>query len=88
MQRDSIAFHVAELTPDEIQAVKSLWRGNASEYQQRLALAVIIEKFSKTHDLPFVPDSFSETAFMNGRSFVGKKLLKIIHMRIEETENE
>ena len=88
MLRDKISFHVPELTLDEIQSIKSLHRGDATEYQQRLALAVIIEKFSKTHDLPFTPDSFSETSFMNGRAFVGKKILKTIHQNMEYTENE
>lgn len=88
-KRDSLAFHVPELTLDEARAIKSLYRGDASEYQQRQALATIIDKLCKTHDLSFMPESFSETSFLNGRAFVGKKILKIIHQKIEEeTENE
>lgn len=66
------------LTTAEEQAIKSLSRGDASEYQQRLALKVIVNKLCRADDLLYIPGSFDGTAFLQGRGFVGQRITKII----------
>lgn len=75
-------FQTLPISKHEVEAIKALDKGNATEHQQKLALAVIIKKFSRTHDLLFIPNSHDETAFLSGRGFVGDKILKIISQPI------
>jgi hypothetical protein len=78
----SECFKTPALDKHDIEAIKALEKGTATEHQQKLALAVIIKKFARTHDQPFVPDSRDETAFLSGRCFVGNKIIKIISQPI------
>lgn len=78
----SICFQTPALDKHDIEAIKALDNGTATEYQQKLALAVIVKKLSRTHDLLFVPNSHDETAFLSGRGFVGDKIIKIISQPI------
>lgn len=81
------------ITKPEAMAIKALYAGEASPYQQKLALSTIVNKFSRAKDLLYIPSSFDETAFLNGRAFVGQKILKYINVPIgqlhitEETED-
>jgi len=75
----------------EHEAIKALSEGRADEYQQGLALSVIIHKLSRTHDLGYIPGSFDQTAFLAGRSFVGKQIIKYTKLPVTKTpevENE
>jgi hypothetical protein len=74
------AFH--SLTKDEIYAIKALKTGEATPEQQMVALRVIVNKFSRTHDLLFVPECERQSAFLNGRAFVGTQVLKILNVPI------
>lgn len=71
----------------EKRALKALWAGEATEYQQRLALKVIVNKLCRADDLLYIPNSFDETAFMQGRGFVGLQLLKIIKQPLKKLED-
>ena len=73
---------VSALNEKEVRAVKAMYAGEATPEQQRLALAVIVNKFSRAQDLLFVPDSHDQTAFLNGRGFVGMQILKMIKVPI------
>ena len=75
-------FAVASITKREVEAMKALYIGEATPYQQRLVLMVIVNKLSRAQDLLYIPESFDETAFVNGRAFVGQKILKYIKMPI------
>lgn len=83
----SICFQTALLDKREIEAIKALSEGEATGYQQKLALTIIINKFSRAQDLLYVPNSSDETSFLNGRGFVGQKILKIINVPIGKLIN-
>lgn len=70
---------VPELTKDEIIALQMVWKGEADPYQQKLAVSVIVKKLSRANDLLYIPGSFDETAFLNGRAFVGMALMKYLN---------
>ncbi len=73
---------VDELTSDEARAIKAMYAGEANPGQQRLALQVIVNKFSRAQDMLFVPGEHDQTAFLNGRGFVGMQILKVIKVPI------
>ena len=80
-------FTVAKLTKEEGLALKALRDGVADPYQQSLALHVITNKFSRPHDLLFVPGQADQTAFLNGRAFVGMQILKYLNVPIGKLED-
>lgn len=62
-------------------AVKNLAKGEASPTQQRDAIEFILHRLSGADNQSFVPDDRSggqNTAFLEGRRFVGRELRKII----------
>ncbi|WP_372809331.1 hypothetical protein [Litorivivens sp.] len=78
------------LDKDEIIAIKALKTGTASEAQQQLALYVIVNKFARAHDLLYIPGDTHASAFLNGRAFVGAKILETLNIpvgRLEENRN-
>jgi len=87
-KRSEECFQCRELDKEEHQAIKALQRGDASEYQQRLALKVIINVFSRSHDMLFIPGAADQTVFMNGRAFVGQKILKYLNIPIGKLQEE
>ena len=78
-------YDTEELDVPEHQAIKALAQGDATPYQQKLALQVIVKKFSRTHDLLFKEGSPDGTAFLQGRGFVGTRILKAINTDVKET---
>ena len=80
--KDLRIFNVPDLDKDEVLAIKALYAGEANPFQQRLALSVITNKFCRTHDILYIPDSSDQTAFMNGRAFPGTKILQTIKVPI------
>lgn len=84
----SICFETPPVNQHDVEAIKALNSGQATEHQQRLALSVIVNKFSRAQDLLYIPNSQDETAFLNGRGFVGQKILKIISQPIGKLINE
>lgn len=89
-KRDSECFKCRELTKPEHEALKALHAGEADEYQQQLALKVIVNVFSRAQDMTYIPGSFDQTAVLSGRAFVGQKILKYLNIPvgklIEESE--
>ena len=83
-----IAFQVPRLEDAEHSALKALYAGEATAYQQRLALQIIINKLSRAQDLPYIPGSFDETAFLNGRAFVGQQLLKYFNLPVGKLKED
>jgi hypothetical protein len=84
----SVCFQTPQIGKLEIEAIKALNKGEATEHQQRLALSTICNKFSRSQDGLYIPGTFDETAFLNGRAFVGQKILKIINLPIGKLINE
>lgn len=64
-------------------AFKALAAGNASEAQQRRALAWLINDAARTYDVSFSPASDRETSFAEGRRFVGLQVVKLLNMPAE-----
>jgi hypothetical protein len=77
-----IAFRTADIDDQEHRAIRALNEGSATEHQQRLALKVIINKISRAQDALYIPGSFDQTAFLNGRAFVGQQLLKFLNIPV------
>lgn len=75
-------FLYPAISNEEHSAIKALHKGEADAYQQALALKVIVSKFSRAHDLLYFPDSFDQTAFINGRAFVGQQVLLLLKIPI------
>jgi len=92
-KKDAECFSSRKPTDKEIYAIKALAKGEATEYEQKLALSLIVNVFSRTHDLCYIPDSRDQSTFVSGRAFVGQKILKLINIPIgklikEEDSNE
>jgi len=86
--KEAECFRCRELQKEEKQAIKQLAIGEADEYQQKLALSVIVNLFSRSHDLCYVPDSQDQSTFISGRAFVGQKILKTINVPIGKLKEE
>ena len=82
----SQSLQCEDIEVDEHRAIRALSKGEATEHQQRLALEVIVKKFSRANDLLYVAGSFDQTSFLNGRAYVGKKIQKYTNLKIEETD--
>jgi len=68
------ALQVAPVTIEETLALKALGQGEATPFQQKLALALIMKKFSRAYDIPFIEGSSDGSAFLMGRGFVGNRI--------------
>ena len=73
-------FDYPELDEGEIKALKALYNGEADASQQRLSLSVIVNKLSRSNDILFIPGNGDQTAFLNGRAFVGQKIQKYLKL--------
>lgn len=87
-----ICVQTPKLTEAEQQSIKALSRGDATPHQQNMALKVIVNKLCRADDLLYIPNSFDETAFLQGRGFVGQRIMKIIKQPLnsmnEDSSNE
>ena len=81
-----VVFKIAKIDDQEHRALRALRRGEATDYEQKLALQVIINKISRAQDLLYIPGSFDQSAFMNGRAFVGQQLLKYLNLPVGKIE--
>lgn len=69
-----------------VAAVKAMSKGKATEGQQIAVLNFIIEDLAGTYDLSFRPEEKGgshETAFADGRRFVGIQLRRVISKPFE-----
>src|SRR3546814_12923992 len=73
--------------PPDVGAIQALARGDASEDQQRRALRNIVETLAGTYDLSYRPDSTHDTAFAEGRRFVGLTLVKLTKLRLKPAKD-
>ncbi|WP_456389734.1 hypothetical protein [Profundibacter sp.] len=77
------AWMPVEYGAPEVEALQALKRGEANEHQQRLALDWIINKAAGTYEISFRSDADGgerETAFAEGRRFVGLQSVKMLAM--------
>lgn len=70
-----------------VAAIKALAEGKASAVQQKLALDWIISELCRTYDVSFRPDDAGgdrDTAFAEGRRFVGLQIRRVITRPADE----
>lgn len=75
-------------SPEEhvTRAVKALAAGVANEGQQKTVLRWIIEEIAATYGLSYQPKSDRDTAFMEGRRYVGLQIVQEINITEEGLE--
>ena len=73
-------WHPAPYVDADTYAIKALAAGNASEGQQKRALAWIINTLCGTYDLSFRPDSERDTSFAEGKRHVGMQIVKQVNI--------
>ena len=61
--------------PADVSAIQALTRGEATPYQQKRALDWIITS-AGTYDVSYRPSSDRDTAFAEGKRFVGLQVVK------------
>ncbi len=59
--------------------------GEANAEQQQLALKCIVEDVSGAYELSYSPDSPYDTAFAEGRRFVGMQIAKLQGIQLRTT---
>lgn len=86
-------LRVPEFTKHEVESVKALYAGEASPEQQRRALALIVNRLARAHDVSYVPRDPHASSFLAGRAFVGAQVLKLVNLPvgaliIQETKSD
>lgn len=72
----------------DIAAVQAMARGEADAAQQARALKWIIEVVAGTYDQSYRPDSERDTAFAEGRRFVGLSLVKATKLNTQHLREQ
>lgn len=67
-------------------AIKACYDGTASEAQQTLAIKTIVEGVCGYYDLSFRP-SERETAFAEGKRFVGAQIVKLTKLNYHKLKS-
>ena len=68
--------------PEDAHAVQAVMYGRASEEQQKRAMGYIVNAICGTYDLSYRPLSDRDTAFAEGKRFVGLQMVKMAHINI------
>lgn len=63
-------------------AIQALARGEANDAQQKRALDYIIRSLAGTYDLSYRSGKSDDTAFAEGRRFVGLQIVKLINANL------
>jgi hypothetical protein len=87
-QKPNPALAVKKLDAQEHEAIRRCYEGTAEPHQQRLAIQVIVKEFCQPQDLLYVPGSFDETAFINGRAFVASRIRAYALRPVGKTQEE
>ena len=84
-EKPKFAYHPAPWQDHEAAAIQGLFNGNASPDQQRAALKWILDGACATYDLSYRPGEGGErdTAFAEGRRFVGLQIVKLSRLNLE-----
>jgi hypothetical protein len=81
-------FQVIPLHSEQIIAIQACWAGEANNGQQRMALEAIIDNLSMTDFMSYKEGSFDGSAFLAGRSFVGKQVRRVIKIKSGDNPSE
>lgn len=68
--------------PADAHAIRALRDGTATPEQQKRALAYIVNTLCATYDLSYRPSSDRDTAFAEGRRFVGLQCVKLMNLNL------
>lgn len=79
----ALPYAPADYEPADVSAIQALQRGDASPDLQRRALAFIINDLARTYDLSYRPNSDRDTAFAEGKRFVGLQIVKLLKLNTE-----
>jgi len=71
-----------EWQPEDAHAVQAVMQGRASEEQQRRAMRFLVHQICGTYDLSYRPSSDRDTAFAEGKRYVGLTLVKFANLNI------
>lgn len=74
-----------EYSPTDIAAIQACWAGNASAFQQRRALDWIILQAAQTSGQSYRVGQPDGTAFLEGRRFVGRQIIKLTQLQATDT---
>lgn len=70
-----------------VYALKALSEGKADEGQQKMALDYIVHVVAKRYEIPYFPDSPTDSAFASGKLYVGEQILKLIGLNGDEIQD-
>jgi hypothetical protein len=73
-----------EWDPEDGFAIQAVMAGRASEEQQRRAMSFIVNQICGTYDLSYRPTSDRDTAFAEGKRFVGLQCVKFSRLNIAQ----
>ena len=75
-----------KLSKPSIVAIKAVERGEATPQQQQAAIACIVKQISDRDSMSFKtgPDGDRETAFAEGKRYVGNKIVDIVTTPLEK----
>lgn len=68
--------------PADVSAIQALVRGDATPDQQRRAVDYIINDIADTYGLSYRPESDRDTAFAEGKRFVGLQIVKATKLNL------
>lgn len=68
--------------PADAGAIQALARGDATADQQKRALDYIINNIAGTYDLSYRPDSDRDSAFAEGKRFVGLQIVTKLNLNL------
>jgi hypothetical protein len=68
-------------------AIQACWNGTADEVQQRKAMETIVTGLCGYYDLSYRP-SERDTAFAEGKRFVGAQLVKLTKLNYSELKKK
>ena len=71
----------------EVAALQSLSKGEAGPHEQKRALAYIVNILGMTYEHTYFP-SDRDTAFANGRRYVGLQIVKALKLDLSEFTGE
>ena len=69
-------------------AVRAITEGHANEGQQRRGMAWIINTLACTYDLSYRPEKPLESAFAEGKRYVGMQIVKLANIRFARAQQE
>jgi hypothetical protein len=76
-----------DYTEAEVQAIRAVHRGEATERQQRLAFDYLI-RAAGTHDTSYRPGDPHATAFAEGKRWVGTTLIWMLRVAPARTDDD